>query len=134
VTKTIVLDWQTWRPAQQVSKSELTTGITRSALVVSMFELISPAIAHADSVTALAGSSDSMQFSADASWADYVIPMLKHQGLPLAVTMCCWAALEMILRKPASAIDRAKWAIVGYLGLQFILPFLTHLGHRFGDA
>ncbi|GMA65947.1 hypothetical protein [Alicyclobacillus fastidiosus] len=77
---------------------------------------------------------DSMQFNGDASWADYVIPLIRHQALPLTVTMVCWAGLEMILRRPSSALDRAKWAICGYIGMQFVLPFIRHLGHQFGDV
>ncbi|MFB5192968.1 hypothetical protein [Alicyclobacillus fastidiosus] len=77
---------------------------------------------------------DSMQFNEDSSWADYVIPLIRHQALPLTVTMVCWAGLEMILRRPSSALDRAKWAICGYIGMQFVLPFIRHLGHQFGDV
>lgn len=74
-----------------------------------------------------------IHFTSDASWADYVVPLIKHQAFPLMITMLCWGALEAILRRPSGAVDRAKWALGGYLGLQFIMPFARNLGHKFGD-
>ncbi|WAH39489.1 hypothetical protein [Alicyclobacillus dauci] len=106
-------------------------GVVLEAVPAFVYAGTDPAV----TVTASEGAQlDSMHFNADASWADYVIPLIRHQALPLAVTMVCWAGLEMILRRPSSALDRAKWAIGGYIGMQFVLPFIRHLGHQFGDV
>lgn len=141
--KTVIIDMHEFvtngrvvrKDVYQVDWNQFALAIASMGVVLEVAPL---AYATQDSVAVTAPSEgiqlDSMHFSEDASWADYIIPMIRHQALPLAVTMVCWAGLEMILRRPASALDRAKWALCGYIGMQFVLPFIRHLGHQFGDV
>ncbi|MCY0895217.1 MAG: hypothetical protein OWS03_02815 [Alicyclobacillaceae bacterium] len=135
MAKTKTLDWQAFTRQGRVIE---TAKITMNQAILDGFALIVASaplawLAHPDVVYA-ADTMDGLHFSSDASWADYVIPLIRHQALPLALTMIGWASLEMILRHPASAMDRAKWAVLGLVGLNFALPFVENLGRHFGGA
>lgn len=154
MAKTVTVDWASFMRGKVQSRESarlniaIVQGFAIAATAAIMTNAVMPhevqaveVVAHPtgsveDYVQPMAAnqSADGIHFDADASWADYVVPLIRHQALPLAVTMVCWAGLEMILRRPSSALDRAKWAVGGYIGMQFAFPFLRHLGHQFGDA
>jgi hypothetical protein len=133
--RTVSLDWSAFYAGTSRTKQDVTLhrAIAEGLTLISAASTPISCVTPLQTVEAATHTSDAMTFSSDASWADYIVPLIKHQALPLTVTMVCWAALEMILRHPSSAIDRAKWAVLGYLGMQFVIPFVRGLGHRFGD-
>ncbi|MFX4302948.1 hypothetical protein ACOJUR_11950 [Alicyclobacillus tolerans] len=131
------LDWTAFMRGKVMSpESYLVQSSIKEGLV--MIAAIAPLVAAEHPMVVEAATIDNqvnnIKYSEDASWADYIVPLIKHQALPLTITMICWAGLEMIIRKPASALDRAKWAIIGYAGMQFVIPFVKGLGHKFGDV
>lgn len=139
MAKVKTLDWSSFMrgsvltPKRADMRRAMAQGMAMACAAAAITDFVAPQEVMA--VTASESQQlDSMDFNEDASWADYVIPLIRHQALPLTVTMVCWAGLEMILRRPSSALDRAKWAICGYIGMQFVLPFIRHLGHQFGDV
>lgn len=66
-------------------------------------------------------------FSGDAAWGQPVYEFLEHQVLPVALIMGAWVTLEFMIGRPASAIDKLKYAGIAVLASGFIGGFFVHL-------
>lgn len=58
---------------------------------------------------------------------DPVIAMLQQIAFPVASIVLAWACLQAMVGKPAAAVDRAKWAILGYLAMRYAPEILRHV-------
>lgn len=58
---------------------------------------------------------------------DPIISMLQSMAYPVAFTCIAWACLEAMIGKPASAVSRAKWAIIGYLAMRYVPALLKSI-------
>lgn len=58
---------------------------------------------------------------------DPIIAMLQNMSYPVAFICIAWACLEAMIGKPASAVSRAKWAIIGYLAMRYVPALLKSI-------
>jgi hypothetical protein len=58
---------------------------------------------------------------------DPVITMLQQIAFPVASIVLAWACLQAMVGKPAAAVDRAKWAVLGYLAMRYAPEVLRHV-------
>lgn len=58
---------------------------------------------------------------------DPVIAMLQQIAFPVASIVLAWACLQAMVGKPAAAVDRAKWAVLGYLAMRYAPEILRHI-------
>jgi hypothetical protein len=58
---------------------------------------------------------------------DPIISMLQQLAFPVATICIAWACLEAMIGKPASAVTRAKWAVLGYLAMRYAPDLLRHV-------
>jgi hypothetical protein len=58
---------------------------------------------------------------------DPVIAMLQQIAFPVASIVLAWACLQAMVGKPAAAVDRAKWAVLGYLAMRYAPEILRHV-------
>lgn len=68
--------------------------------------------------------------SSDAGWAQPIIDLLHDQAYPLAIVMGSWIGLELMLGKYATAFERLKWVVLGYIAVMYIPRFITGLAHN----
>ncbi|WP_206922811.1 hypothetical protein [Alicyclobacillus suci] len=59
---------------------------------------------------------------------DPVIHMLQDMALPVASIVLAWACLQAMIGHPAQAVDKAKWAVLGYLAMRYVPGLLKSLG------
>ncbi|MFB5192709.1 hypothetical protein [Alicyclobacillus fastidiosus] len=59
---------------------------------------------------------------------DPVIHMLQDMALPVASIVLAWACLQAMIGHPAQAVDKAKWAVLGYLAMKYVPGLLKSLG------
>lgn len=58
---------------------------------------------------------------------DPIIVILQNMAYPVAFICIAWACLEAMIGKPASAVSRAKWAIIGYLAMRYVPALLKSI-------
>lgn len=58
---------------------------------------------------------------------DPVITMLQQMAFPVASIVLAWACLQAMIGKPAGAVDRAKWAIIGFLAMRYAPDLLRQI-------
>lgn len=59
---------------------------------------------------------------------DPVIAMLQDMALPIASIVLAWACLQAMIGHPAQAVDKAKWAVLGYLAMRYVPGLLKSIG------
>lgn len=59
---------------------------------------------------------------------DPVIVMLQNMALPIASIVLAWACLQAMIGHPAQAVDKAKWAVLGYLAMKYVPGLLKSIG------
>lgn len=59
---------------------------------------------------------------------DPVIVMLQNMALPIASIVLAWSCLQAMIGHPAQAVDKAKWAVLGYLAMKYVPGLLKSIG------
>ena len=58
---------------------------------------------------------------------DPVITMIEQMAFPVASIVLAWACLEAMIGRPAQAVSRAKWAVIGYLAIRYAPGILRQI-------